>query len=122
VRGRHWGAAHDTQRRYDAAARAYEQACRLDAEEAEWWANLGYARLHEQRYAQALEAYQHAVALDDRHWLWWMNLYVAARKLRRYRLALRAAWRGTKLKVAAEDAARLAQKQANATAHPSQPR
>lgn len=78
--------------------------------------------MHQRQYAQALDAYQHAIALDDRHWHWWLNLYVAALKLRRYRLALRAAWRGVRLKVAAEDAARLAQAQANEAAHQSQPR
>jgi hypothetical protein len=40
-----------------------------------------------------------------------MSLYMAARKQRRVRLELRALWRAGRLKLAAEDAERLARKQ-----------
>ena len=78
------------QKRYAEAVAAYEQAIRLDPNNAANYSDKGAALCDLQRYAEALAAYEQAIRLDPKCQLYYNGKGLALNDLQRYEEAIAA--------------------------------
>jgi tetratricopeptide (TPR) repeat protein len=77
-------------KQYSEALAAYEQAIRLDPNDASAYTNKGIALRNLKRYEEALAAYEQAIRLDPNYAFAYTNKSYILNKLKRYREALGA--------------------------------